>query len=347
MKNTIKKLAKSETQIDVVIPADVFESYRAKALSRAGEHVEIPGFRKGKVPANILEKELNPMMLLEEMADIAINEHFPKILKDEKIDAIGRPSITLTKIAKDNDLEFTAVVATLPEVKLPEYKKIASVENKTVADVTVTDAELDEAIKELKKARKHNEIHQSGEKHDHAEFEKLEFDATLDDEYVKLLGEFENVDAFKVKFRENIKAEKIARDLEKRRIATLEKIAEATTIEIPQVLIENEAENLINRLKADIAQAGIPFEEYLKHVQKSEADIQKDLLPDAEKRAKTELIMMEIAKAEKLEPKAEEVENETKRLIQTYQDADPLRARMYVAHMMLNEEIFKFLEAQQ
>ena len=168
MKNTIKKLPKSEVQIEVVIPADVFESYRAKALSRAGEHVEIAGFRKGKVPANILEKELNPMMLLEEMADIAINEHFPKILKDEKIDAIGRPSITLTKLAKDNDLEFTAVVATLPEVKLPEYKKIAATENKTVADVTVTDAELDEAIKELKKARKHNEIHQSGEKHDHA-----------------------------------------------------------------------------------------------------------------------------------------------------------------------------------
>ena len=347
MKTTIKKLPKSEVAVDVVIPADVFESYRAKALARAGEHVELAGFRKGKAPANILEKELNPMMLLEEMADIAINEHFPKILKDEKIDAIGRPAITLTKIAKGNDLEFTATVATLPEVKLPDYKKIAKNENKDVAEVTVTEEELTAAIKELKKTREHNRIHQSGETHDHAEFEKQEFTADLDEEYVKQLGAFDSVEAFKEKYRENIKGEKIARDAEKRRVATLEKISEATTIEIPDVLIENEAENLVNRLKADIAQAGIPFDEYLKHVKKTEADIKKDLMPDAEKRAKAELIMMEIAKTEKLEPNAEEVEAETTRLMQSYKDADPMRARMYIAHMMLNEEIFKFFEAQK
>ena len=347
MKHTIKKLPKSTLSIEVVIPADTFESDREKALKRAGEHVELPGFRKGKVPANILEKELNPMMLLEEMADIAINEHLPKVFKEEKIDAIGRPEITLTKVAKGNDLEFTATVATLPEVKLPDYKKIAAKENKEVGDMTVTDKELEEGIKELKKAREHNRIHQSGEEHDHAAFEKLEFDATLDDEYVKSLGAFENVDAFKEKFRENIKGEKLAREVEKRRIAIIEKLLEETKIEVPDLLIETEAENLINRMKADIAQAGMEFEEYLKHINKSEADIKKDLMPDAEKRAKTELVMMEIAKAEKLEPDMKMVEEETKRLIQTYQDADPTRARMYVAHMMLNEEILKFLETQK
>ncbi len=253
----------------------------------------------------------------------------------------------LTKIAKGSDLEFTATVATLPAVKLPDYKKIAAKENKEVGDMTITDKELEEGIKELKKAREHNRIHQSGEEHDHAAFEKIEFDASLDDDYVKALGAFENVDAFKEKFRENIKGEKLAREAEKRRAAILEALAKETTIEIPDILVESEAENLINRLKADIAQAGMPFEEYLKHIKKTEADIKKDLMPDAEKRAKTELIMMEIAKAEKLEPNMEEVENETKRLIQTYQDADPTRARMYVAHMMLNEEILKFLETQK
>jgi FKBP-type peptidyl-prolyl cis-trans isomerase (trigger factor) len=347
MKITTKKLPKSEVAIEVVIPADVFEAYRPKALKHAGEHAHVDGFRKGKVPAHLLEKELNPMAILEEMADLAINEHFPKILKDEKIDAIGRPAMTLTKLAKGNDLEFTATVAVLPEVKLPDYKKIAAKENKDIKEVTVTEEELESAIKELKKTREHNRIHQSGEEHNHEEFEKQEFDATLDDEYVKKLGAFDSVDAFKEKFRENIKGEKVAREAEKRRVATLEKISEGTTIEIPDLLIENEAENLINRLKADIAQAGIEFEEYLKHIKKSESDMRKDLMPDAEKRAKAELVMMEIAKAEKLEPKAEEVEAETKRLIQTYQDADPLRARMYVAHMMLNEEIFKFLEGQK
>jgi trigger factor len=100
-------------------------------------------------------------------------------------------------------------------------------------------------------------------------------------------------------------------------------------------------------MKGDIAQAGMEFSQYLTMIKKTEEDMKKDLLPDAEKRAKTELIMMEIAKEEKLEPNKEIVENETKRLIQTYQDADPLRARAYITHMLLNEEIFKFLEAQK
>ena len=347
MKKTIKKLPKSEVAIDVVIPEDVFEAYRPKALAKAGEHVEIAGFRKGKAPAHIIEKEIQPMALLEEMADLAINEHFPRILVEEKIDAIGRPAITITKIAKNNPLEFTATVAVLPEVKLPDYKKIAAKENKDTTEVTVTDEELDGAIKSLKKARKHDEIHKSGEEHDHEAFEKEEIDAELTVEYVKQLGPFETVEDFKKKFRENIMMEKQGRDREKRRVATLEAIANVTDVELPEVLVENELENLMGRLKADIAQAGIPFEDYLKHIKKSESDIRTDMRPDAEKRSKVELLMMEIAKAEKITAKDEDIENETKRLIQSYQDADPLRARAYIAHMLLNEEIFKFLEDQK
>lgn len=347
MKKEIKKLPKSQVAIDISIPHETFEGYREKALKTAGENVEIPGFRKGKAPANILEKELNPMAILEEMADLAINEHLPKILVEEKIDAIGRPMISVTKIAAGNPLEFTATVAVIPEIKLPDYKKIAKKENKEEPEIVITDEELDGAIKELKKARAHDAIHKSGEKHDHAEFEKQEFDSTLTDEYVKELGPFENVEAFKEKFRENIKSEKMSGAREKRRIAILEGIVAETATDVPDLLIESELENLIARLKGDIAQAGMDFNQYLTMIKKTEADMKKDLLPDAEKRAKTELIMMEIAKEEKLEPNKELVENETKRLIQTYQDADPLRARTYITHMLLNEEIFKFLEAQK
>lgn len=348
MKHTIKKLPKSEVAVEVTVPQETFEAYREKALKRVAEHVEVQGFRKGKAPAHMIEKNVQPMALLEEMADMAINEHFPKILQDEKIDAVGRPAITITKIAKGDDLEFTATVAVLPEVKLPDYKKLAAKENKESVEVAVTDEELDSAIKELKKTRKHNEIHKSGEEHNHEEFEKLEFDATVTDEDAKSYGAaFASADDFKNQFRENIKNEKTAREVEKRRVATLEAIGTATEIDIPDVLVESELENLMNRLKADIDQAGIPFEEYLKHIKKTEHDIRSDMKPDAEKRAKMELIMMEIAKKENLKPNEENVETEVKRLMETYKDADPMRARFYIAHMLLNEEIFKFLESQK
>ena len=347
MQKTIKKLPKSQLAIDVVIPKDIFEAYRTKALTNAGEHVEIPGFRKGKAPLAILEKELSAMAILEEMANMAVNEHLPKVLVDEKIDALGRPEIMITKIAQGETLEFTATVAVLPEVTLPDYKKIAKdINKKDATELVVTDEELDGAIKELKKAREHDKIHKSGEEHNHEEFEKQEFDATLTEEYVKDLGPFESVEDFKNKFRENILTEKKARENEKNRIAILDAIFEKTETEIPEVLAQSELENLINRLKADISQAGIGFNDYLNHIKKTEDDIRTDLMPDAEKRAKMELIMVKIAEKESLKPKDEDIETETKRLIQTYQDADPLRARMYVAHMLTNEEIFRFLENQ-
>ena len=141
--------------------------------------------------------------------------------------------------------------------------------------------------------------------------------------------------------------EKQAREKEKNRVAILEAIFEKTETELPNVLVQSELENLIQRLRADISTAGISFEDYLNHIKKTEEDVRKDLLPDAEKRAKMELVMVKIAEAEKLKPKDEDVETETKRLIQTYQDADPLRAQMYVAHMLTNEEIFNYLENQK
>ncbi len=347
MQKTITKLPKSQMSVQVSLPAEMFEGYRAKAVACAAEHIEIPGFRKGKAPAKLVEEQLAPIAVLEEMAELAVNEHFPKILVEEKIDAIGRPEIKITKIAAGNPLEFTVTFAVLPEVKLPDYKKLAAAENAKSADVSVSDEELESAIKELKKAREHDRIHKAGEEHDHDEFEKQEFTADLTDDEVKQFGPFESAAAFREKFRENIKAEKEAQELQKRRVGTLEAIAAGTETEIPDVLVESELGQLVARLQADIAQAGLKFDDYLSHIKKTEADVREGMRPDAEKRAKMELIMAEIAKRENLKPAEETVESETKRLIQTYQDADPLRARAYVTHLLMNEEIFKFLEAQK
>lgn len=346
-KTTVKKLPKSQISIEVSIPAEIFSSYKEKALNRIGQEIEIDGFRKGKAPANLVEKELKPMALLEEMANMAIDEELPKILMEQKIDAIGRPMIGVTKIAEGNPLEFTVTLAVVPDIKLPDYKKIAKEENTNIVEVSVSDEELEGAIKELKKARAHNEIHQSGAEHNHEEFEKQEFDSTLTNEYVKGLGDFKDVAEFKEKFRENIKNEKSGREAQKRRVSIIEKIIEKTEVELPEILVENELENLLARLKNDIEMSGLQFDQYLTHIKKSEGDIRSDLKIDAEKRAKSELLLIEIAKAEKIEPNKEEVDSETKRLIQTYQNVDPLRARAYVVNMLLNDAVFKFLDAQK
>ncbi len=352
MKKTIKKLPKSQLQIEVSIPEDTFESYREKTIKNIGEEMEIDGFRKGKAPMHMVEKNLKPLALLEEMAQSAIAEHLPKIFVEEKIDAIGRPMIQITKIAEKNPLEFTAIVSVFPETKLPDYKKLAAKINKDKKEITVTDEELNKAITELKKVKAHRDIHKdedndAPEVAEHVHEELNSIDASITDEEAKMFGPFENAEEFKNKFRESIKLEEEAREREKNRVAILEDILKDTEMEVPEILVEGEMENLIGRLKMDIEKAGLSFEDYLNHIKKTEEEVRADFLPDAEKRAKMELVMGKIGETENLVAKEEEIEREVKKLMEMYEGADANRARAYVTHLLSNEEIFRFLESQE
>src|SRR3989344_8607248 len=124
----IKKIEKSRVEITGVISIEEFEKFRNQALKNINDEVIIDGFRKGKVPENILISKVGEMTILEEMAELAISSAYPKILMDEKIDAIGRPEISITKLASGNTLEYKIVTAVVPEVKLADYKKISKEE---------------------------------------------------------------------------------------------------------------------------------------------------------------------------------------------------------------------------
>ena len=121
-----KKLPKSEVEMEISLPADFLASARKKAVEMFGNSLEISGFRKGHIPENIITEKVGEAGILEEAADILLKEHFPKIIEQEKSDIIGRPKISITKLALGNPVEFKAIFAIMPEFKLPDYKKIAA-----------------------------------------------------------------------------------------------------------------------------------------------------------------------------------------------------------------------------
>src|SRR3989338_2060096 len=121
-----KKLDKSRIEMSGSIPVEVWEKHRQQALKNINESVTIDGFRKGMIPENILIAKVGEMAIMEEMAELAISKAYIDMLIEHKIDAIGRPEIKLTKLATGNPIEFTATTTVVPEVKLPEYKKLAS-----------------------------------------------------------------------------------------------------------------------------------------------------------------------------------------------------------------------------
>ncbi len=352
MKVDIKKLPKSEVEITGELDADVFEAYYSKALKKIGENVKLDGFRDGKVPESVLVSKVPEIAILEEMAQMALNEHYPKALEAEKIDAISRPEISITKLARNNPLGFKIKTAVLPAIKLPDYKKLAK---KIVADITdaeknteVTDEDLENTIMDIRKARapkiNMKDVPDKAEGADGKlpEPELPEFT----EEFVKGLGPFESIEDFKTKLRENLKVEKTNTLKEKTRIKIIEKIIDESEVELPDILVEVELDNILHKMESDITQMGLKFDDYLKHLNKTREDLRKEFRTDGEKKAKLALILNEIAKVEKIVASAEAVSNEVAHILEHYKEADPERARMHAENVLTNEMIFNMLENQ-
>jgi len=364
----ITKLPKSEVELEGELDADIFESYFKKALEKLGANIEMPGFRKGKAPENVLLSKIPEAQILGEMAELALSEHYPKILKEEKIDAISRPDITITKLARKNPLGFKIKTATMPEIEMPDYKKIAHEVNAGLSDedkrIEVTDKEIEDTILDIRKSRapkKHMADQMSDVKD--AQTSDIKKDETSDvknsqtsdvqielpefnDEFVQALGPFKDVADFKDKLKENIGLEKHNQVREKTRIKIMEKIIEALKADLPDILVEIELDKIIYKMHSDISAMGLKFEEYLKHINKTVDDLRKEFRGDAEKKAKVGLVTSKIAEAEKITPDPEQVANEVAQILAYYKDADPERAQAHAENVLTNEGVFRLLESQ-
>ncbi|MES2436472.1 MAG: trigger factor [Patescibacteria group bacterium] len=347
----VSKAENSQMEITGSIPADKLAIFRKKAIKELNERVDIPGFRKGHIPEKVLIERVGEVAILEEAGELALKAVVPEIIEKNVPNYIGRPQISITKLAPGNPLEFKVLIDVIPEFKLPDYKKIAKKEMSVKDEaIEVGDPEIDNVIEEIVKQHAHNEFHRAHKddaSHNHTDEEIDTFKPKFDDEFVKKLGNFENVADFRVKAKENMIVEKTNKAKDKKRTAVLEKLVTETDVKPPQALIENELNRMFAQFESDVQGVGLKIDDYLKHIKKTPEDLQKDWMPDAEKRAKLNLILEEIAKTEKLDADKEIVDKEVAHITSHYKEVDPLRARLYTEHMMRIEKTVKFLEEQK
>jgi len=342
----VKNLPDCELEITAEILEDSLKSYKDKAFKNIKEVAELPGFRKGHVPEQMLKEKFGEMGIIENAAEMAINDCVFDIITESKANFLGRPIISITKISTDSPVEFKITIATMPDVKIADYKKIAKKENAKVEKIEeVSEKQVEETIEQIRKMwADQNHHHAPGKKH--VEGEKVEL-PEVNDEFVKKLGDFKNVADFKAKLKENIAKEKELKAKDKKRLEIIEEIIKDSKIDMPKALVENELDKMEGQFKGDIANMGLQPEDYLKHIKKTWEDLRKEWKPDAEKRAKTQLILQKIALEEKLEPKKEDIEKESKLLLEQYKQADPERVKAYVEMILVNEMVIKFLEEQK
>ncbi|MSU45341.1 MAG: hypothetical protein EXS47_01800 [Candidatus Zambryskibacteria bacterium] len=365
----LNNLPDRELEIIGTITAEKMSLMREKALKKFKDSLELPGFRKGNAPDSLVAQKIGEGALLEEAAEIALSEEYPNVLEEHKIDAIGRPEIQITKIGVGADMEFKVKTALMPDVKLSDYKKVAvslkrreSNEEKAGA-LTVGEAEVEDVILNIRQSIAHEKVHNEhlnsspeqseGNKdkakaktaHKHREITDADL-PEVNDEFAKMIGGFKDVEDMKVKVRENVAAEKALKEKDKKRTKLLESIMDASTIDLPKIIIDGEMEKMLAQFKDDIAKGGVSYEDYLKHIKKTEMEVKAEWKETATKRAKSQVILNTIAKEEGITPKEEDVKKEMENILANYKDADRFRVRMYVETFMTNELVFQFLEKQ-
>ena len=114
----------NEVKLSFVIEAQKFDEAIQKAYTKNAKYFTIPGFRKGKAPYKIVERQYGAQIFYEDAFNEVVPEIYEKELNENKIEAVSRPDIDITKKKKGKDLIFTAIVQTKPEVTLGKYKGI-------------------------------------------------------------------------------------------------------------------------------------------------------------------------------------------------------------------------------
>jgi len=146
VKSTVETLSPTRVRLDVEVPYAELSDHIAAAYKKVATQVNIPGFRKGKVPAAMIDQRVGRGTVLDEAINAALPEFYGKAAREHEVLVVGRPTVDIKEF-KDNDkLVFTVEVNVRPEVSLPDFSKITV----TVDDVVVTDTDINEQLDELR-----------------------------------------------------------------------------------------------------------------------------------------------------------------------------------------------------
>ncbi len=115
---------KNEVKLSFTVEAEKFEEAMKKVYAKTAKYFNIPGFRKGKAPMQLVERQYGSEIFYEDSFNELASEVYDEAIKENKIDAVSKPDIDIKQMEKGKELIFTATVQTKPEVKLGKYKGI-------------------------------------------------------------------------------------------------------------------------------------------------------------------------------------------------------------------------------
>ena len=146
MKSAVEKLSPTRVKLSIDVPFAELAPHIDGAYKSLSEKINIPGFRKGKVPAAMIDQRVGRAAVLDEAINAALPTFYSQAAKDNDVLVIGRPNVEITELVDNEKFSFTVEVDIRPDIKLPNFSEIKI----EVDDVKVTDADIDEQVESLR-----------------------------------------------------------------------------------------------------------------------------------------------------------------------------------------------------
>ena len=178
MKTSVDKLSDTRVKLTVNVPFDELGKEIDQAYTAIAQQVNIPGFRRGKAPRQLIDARIGRGPILEQVVNDMLPTRYEKAVLDNDLNPLGQPEIEITKIEDNDVVEFTAEVDIRPEIEVPDFSEIAV----TVPAVSVDDAAVNEELENLR--GRFGELQETKRKLKTGDFAIIDLDAQVDGEKI-------------------------------------------------------------------------------------------------------------------------------------------------------------------
>ena len=368
----VENLEKNTAKLTIEVPAEKFEEAVQHSYNKNKGKFNIPGFRKGKAPFNMIKKMYGVGVFYEDAVDEVIDASYPDAAKESGLEIVSRPAVSIEQIEEGKSFIYTAKVAVKPEVTLGEYKGVEV--QKTKSEVTEEDIET-----EIKRAREKNSrlITVEDRGVEDGDQVTIDFDGSVDgkrfeggkaedypltigshtfidnfeeqligkktgeecevnvtfpaeyhveelknkpavfkvkvkeiqrkelpeanDEFASEVSDFDTMEEYKKDLSEKLHAEKIEAAKTADEDKVVAKVIENATMEIPDQMVEEQVNGMVNDYARRLESQGISFKQYVEITGMTAEKIGEQMKPQAIKRIQTRLVLEAVVKAENIQ----------------------------------------------
>lgn len=146
MKSAVETLSPTRAKLTVEVPFEELKPSLDKAYKQIAQQINVPGFRRGKVPPMVIDRQVGRGAVLDQAINETLPAKYAEALQANDLTPVAQPEIEVTKLEDNDVLEFTAEVDVRPEIELPSYEGLTA----QVDDIEVTDEDLDEQLQALR-----------------------------------------------------------------------------------------------------------------------------------------------------------------------------------------------------